>query len=188
MEQYDYIVNAFTKEGDNTNLEVNNLNVGCISSKDNKFELDSNGNLTVNSLTVNDMRIATQLVLDVMYPVGSVYISVNDISPSAYFGGQWEQIKDTFLLGCGEKYENGKVGGEAEHKLTVTEMPSHSHQLYLNYDQGNVTIPAWGVKYSFIQPQSPTMGLSTAPAQTGGNQAHNNMPPYLAVYMWKRVG
>lgn len=49
MNENDYIINAFTKEGDNTNLELNNLNVGYITSKDNRFELDSEGNLTVKS-------------------------------------------------------------------------------------------------------------------------------------------
>lgn len=184
----EYIENAFTREGENTNLEINNLDVGCITSKNNKFELDSNGNLTINSLTVNDMRIATQLVLDVMYPVGSVFISTTDVSPTAYFGGQWEQIKDTFLLSCGDNYENGSTGGEKEHTLNVDEMPGHAHQMYLKYDSGNATIPAWGVKYQFNQPSTQSKGLITSTGSLGGGKAHNNMPPYLAVYMWKRIG
>ena len=51
IEDYDYIIDAFTKQGNNVNLEVDNLNVGCITSKNNTFDLDSAGNLTVNSIT-----------------------------------------------------------------------------------------------------------------------------------------
>lgn len=73
MNEKDYIVNAFTREGDNTNLEVNNLKVGCITSKDNNFELDSARNLTVKSLTAGDVKLASQIVRDLIYPVGFIY-------------------------------------------------------------------------------------------------------------------
>lgn len=59
----DYIVDAFTKDGENTNLEVNNLQVGCITSKGQNFELDSSGNLTVKSLTANEIAITSQSIL-----------------------------------------------------------------------------------------------------------------------------
>ena len=55
MNNYDYIIQAFTRDGNNTNLEVNNLDVGCITSLNNNFELDSNGNLTVNTITANNI-------------------------------------------------------------------------------------------------------------------------------------
>lgn len=182
-----YIENAFTIEGENTNLEVNNLTVGCITSSNNKFGIDSEGNITGKSLTVEDMRISTQLVLDVMYPVGSIYMSINDSNPTTMFGGVWEKIEDKFLLGSGDGFELGATGGEERHKLTAEEMPSHSHLMYLNYDQGNKTIPAWGVKYNFTQPQTSTRGLTTVPGQAGENKEHNNMPPYLVVNIWKRI-
>lgn len=51
MNENEYIVNSFTKKGDNVNLEIDNLNVSCITSKNNNFELDSEGNLTVKSIT-----------------------------------------------------------------------------------------------------------------------------------------
>ncbi len=53
MNEYDYIIDAFTQSGNDTNLEVDNLTVGGISSKNNNFSLDSNGNLTVNSITTS---------------------------------------------------------------------------------------------------------------------------------------
>ena len=115
MNEYDYITNAFTKKGENTNLEINNLNVSCITSKNNKFELDSEGNLTVKTLNVES--ISTSALLNAMYPIGSIYMSVNETDPSTIFGGQWEQVKDKFLLACGDTYQNGTTGGEATHIL-----------------------------------------------------------------------
>lgn len=175
----DYIVNAFTREGDNTNFQANNITAGCITSANNKFGIDSEGNITAKSLTVEDMRIATQLVLNVMYPVGSIYMSTSGISPSSLYGGQWEQIKDTFLLACGDKYNVNQIGGEEEHNLTIEELPSHNHKMYgRGYYASGKNVGVW------------TDGgdMTGGTKDTGGGNAHNNMPPYLAVYMWKRIG
>ena len=102
------------------------------------------------------------------YPIGSIYMSVMEVDPSKIFGGIWEQIEDVFLLGCGSKYKNGATGGEASHQLTINEMPSHSHaQRSRGATSNNNSI---GSTFN-----------------TGGNQAHNNMPPYLAVFIWKRI-
>ena len=64
-----------------------------------------------------------------IYPVGSIYMSINSTDPSELFGGEWEQIKDRFLLACGTTYSNGATGGEATHTLTTNEMPTHSHSI-----------------------------------------------------------
>ena len=179
----DYINNAFTREGENTNLEINNLNVGCITSKNNKFELDSSGNLTVKSITAQTVN--SMAITNAIYPVGSIYLSVNNTNPSILFGGEWEQIRDKFLLGCGDDYQAGSTGGEATHKLTVNEMPSHQHNLSLAIEGSNVSnkdrvaLNGYG--------NSRWWGNLYKMDSTGGSQAHNNMPPYLAVYMWKRV-
>ena len=66
-------------------------------------------------------------IAGLMYPVGSIYISVNSTSPATLFGGTWEQIEDTFLLAAGSSYTAGDTGGEAIHVLTSDEMPSHKH-------------------------------------------------------------
>lgn len=177
----DYISNAFTKEGDNTNLEINNLNVSCITSRNNGFELDSNGNLVVKSLTVQDeVSIASKFMLEFMYPVGSIYLSVDSRNPEDLFGGEWEQIKDTFLLASGEKYTNGTTGGEEKHKLTIEEMPTHNHRIP---NSGSLT-PGWVGLYRNNASDDDSLGFVR---NVGGDQAHNNMPPYLAVYMWKRI-
>lgn len=136
-----------------------------------------------------------RLLSDIIYPIGSIYISVNPISPSVYFGGTWEQIKDRFLLACGSTYSNGSTGGEATHKLTINEMPSHSHDMDEHSYGGGGYKNKMGIRQdgggsSHWTPQyAQTTSYSTyKPTNTGGSQAHNNMPPYLAVYIWKRTG
>ena len=118
-----------------------------------------------------------------LYPVGSIYMSVNSTNPSNYFGGTWEPIKDTFLLACGDTYAAGTTGGEATHTLKVEEMPSHNHAIEMTSN---------GVGYQIERVpfgNQSVWGNSNLPIKpTGGNQPHNNMPPYLAVYIWKRVG
>jgi hypothetical protein len=202
----DYIIDAFTRDGNNTNLEVNNLNVGCITSTNNNFELDSNGNLTVNSITANN--IIGQAVANAVYPVGSIYMSINATNPSTLFGGQWEQLKDKFLLGCGDVYQNGATGGEASHTLTTNELPSHNHSASTNSTGGHRhTFKGWwttkgdgSATYACVartQQNDPVEYGSFATAgehshtvtvnNTGGGVGHNNMPPYLSIYMWKRI-
>ena len=113
------------------------------------------------------------------YPVGSIYMSVNNTSPARLFGGSWEQIKDVFLLAAGDTYSAGSTGGEATHTLTVDEMPSHNH--------GFKTIEkkaASGTNYSRFASDGDAVG--SVITETGGGQPHNNMPPYLAVFMWQR--
>ena len=118
-----------------------------------------------------------------LYPVGSIYMSVNDTSPASLFGGTWEQLKDRFLLGAGDSYAAGSTGGEATHTLTVNEMPKHAHQVAVPYSyDGNMR--TWKAEWTDNAP-IPTNGSPTS--NTGGDQPHNNMPPYISVYMWKRV-
>lgn len=112
------------------------------------------------------------------YPIGSIYMSVNNINPANFFGGSWERIKDKFLLSAGDTYSAGDIGGEAEHTLTINEMPSHDHPIPYSGSS------AAGYNSVFRSNGKEASGFST---KTGGNQPHNNMPPYLAVYIWKRM-
>lgn len=66
-------------------------------------------------------------LLDKVYPIGSIYISVNSVNPTELFGGTWEQIKDTFLLACSDTHNNGETGGATEMTLTSSHLPSHTH-------------------------------------------------------------
>lgn len=128
---------------------------------------------------------SAMLSFDQIYPVGSIYISVNSTTPGSLFGGTWERIQDRFLLASGTTYANGATGGSATHTLTVGEMPSHGHNLVF-HDGGGSGNSGKGVP--FLGNGDRTTGADPRGVQyTGGNQPHNNMPPYLAVYVWKRV-
>lgn len=120
-----------------------------------------------------------------MYPVGSIYQSVLPTDPSELFGGTWQQIKDVFMMAAGDKYAAGSTGGEAQHTLTVEEMPKHRHTANAYNATGG---SAWTLmdnssafKNGFRDGKDGLIGY------TGGNQPHNNLPPYLAVYTWVRV-
>ena len=117
-----YFKDAFTKVDDNINASFNNLSIDCLSSNNNKFGLDSDGNLTVNSLTTSISSSNTNF--DEIYPIGSIYMSVNNTNPSNLFGGTWERIKDRFLLACGDTYTNGSVGGETNVTLNQNNLPA----------------------------------------------------------------
>ena len=180
-----YFKDSFTKTGNEINEEIDNLNVKCITSKNNKFSLDSDGNLTVNSITSNDNKnLNITEICNVIYPIGSVYISINNIEPSSLFGGTWEKLEDRFLLSSGKTYINGDIGGEATHKLTIDEMPKHNHAMNMALLAGNYS--GWNV----VSQQGGFWGSddwNTRATNTGGDKPHNNMPPYLVVNMWKRT-
>lgn len=148
--------------------------------------------------------VGSNFVLDNVYPVGSIYMNVNSTNPGTLFGGTWEQIQGRFLLGMSSSYPAGSQGGEATHKLTSDELPVHIHEVR---ESGNSSYiyPSSRINsatsstgnYSLIL-NSTTNGYTTEQATgigrllTGDNiqtrgQAHNNMPPYLSVYIWKRT-
>lgn len=128
--------------------------------------------------------IGEDSLINTVYPVGSIYLSVNSTSPASLFGGTWEQLKDRFLLGAGSSYTAGNTGGAATHKLTVDEMPSHNH----SYSRGPLFYDEVTDTTNCLSEASSTSTLvAGSTGYKGGSQAHNNMPPYLVVYMWKRV-
>lgn len=116
------------------------------------------------------------------YPIGSVYINVGDVNPAILFGGTWERLGGRFLLGADSTYAAGSTGGEAAHTLTVDEMPKHNHGLDNYNSAGNAT------PFLTVQHQDKIgYGGNVQTMYAGGSKAHNNMPPFLAVYMWQRV-
>ena len=126
--------------------------------------------------------------LKIVYPVGSIYMSISDVSPNALFGfGTWEQIKDTFLLCAGDSYPVGSVGGESEHILTVDEMPSHAHTFNRHQLWRTEEVPEAGTSDGYGVNNKTLSVYTDNTSAIGGGQAHNNMPPYLTVYAWKRV-
>lgn len=143
---------------------------------------------------------SAKVPLDYFYPIGSIYMSVNNISPALLFGGTWEKIEDKFLLGSGSDYTLGNEGGEATHTLTTSEMPNHMHELgiakngvqdtkyWFGYNATNATTD--GSTYPNLgrwRSQSDHSNYYGVATPVGGGQAHNNMPPYLVVNIWVRV-
>lgn len=142
--------------------------------------------------------------LNKIYPVGSIYTSVNNVSPASFLGGTWEAITDRFLLGAGSEYIGGSTGGSKEITLTEAQMPKHyhsgttasagehTHKWYYTTDTFTGNAYYNNVKDTNTDKSKDT---SSAGAHThtfttdskGSNQPHDNMPPYLAVYMWKRT-
>lgn len=139
---------------------------------------DSNGT-SLDSLLSG--KVSASQLLNLVYPIGSIYIGdENSSSPASWLGGTWQQIEDKFLLASGNSYTAGDTGGEAEHTLTINEMPAHTHTA------GRVQ--NWDATTSSRTPgNTVSPNASTQTSSTGGGQAHNNMPPYLVVYMWKRT-
>lgn len=152
-------------------------------------------------------QINLSRIADMVYPVGSIYMSVNSTSPATLFGGTWEQISGRFLVGTGANQANttdawgkyaegvnnflpGERGGEPTHELSGGEMPVHNHGYWKTQTSGfpQVAHEAW-TWYVDDLAQFDAAGthLWAGDSTAGGGQAHNNMPPYLAVYMWQRT-
>lgn len=134
----------------------------------------------------NTDAVNKQSLLSLVYPVGSIYMSVNSTSPQTFLGGAWERIQGRFLLGVGGGYTAGSTGGQATHTLTVDEMPKHTHNIKLGNDTSTDTYRV--ARYINVNSSwwSGT-GNDKMTEEVGGGAAHNNMPPYLTVYMWKRT-
>lgn len=132
-------------------------------------------------------RALSSLILEAVYPIGSIYMSVNGTSPATLFGGTWEAIQGKFLLGAyGNTYKAGSTGGEATHTLTTREMPNHNHAVfYPNAGAADHSAPG---NYPDGPSDSTYFAVGSYTSSEGGGEAHNNMPPYLAVYIWKRTG
>lgn len=161
--------------GGKTLIDLTNVTVTADTLADGVIALDAAGNEVVGTMPT----LAT--IMKTVYPVGAVYTSTVATDPKTLFGfGTWERIQDRFLLAAGSTYPAGATGGEATHKLTVDEMPSHNHtgKGWANITDGSGTYYVLGAN-----------GKSTTYSTnvTGGGAAHNNMPPYLAVYVWKRT-
>lgn len=124
------------------------------------------------------------------HPVGSYYWSSNATNPEDLFGGEWEAVKDKFILAAGDSYTAGQTGGEAEHILTVDEMPSHSHNVVSSSDSLRLVLNQSGVgvgSYAYADRLGNGYYNAWITDVRGGDQAHNNMPPYEVAYCWKRI-
>lgn len=156
---------------------------------------------------VSDNIASLQTIIDTIYPVGSLYMSVNNLEPATLFGGKWERWgKGKTIVGVDENdtdfATSEKTLGEKSHKLIVNEMPAHTHTM------ANGGAHKHDVRYRAVGRQdggywtpigatdinTTTTAFTTTSGEhkhtinsTGGNLAHNNIQPSITCYIWKRV-
>jgi hypothetical protein len=193
------------------NLTVNEsmfINAPYVSA--NRIEGTSVNLPSENDFLVNETSFKS-LLLDAVYPIGSLYWSRNETDPSMLFGGTWKRIKNKFILAAGDEgttYAVGKTGGAATVTLKVSEMPGHNHTITVNnggahYHKVGIeeaSKSTTGGTWSVVRPYDKTVNTASwvsnsesehthtaSAANTGGGAAHENMPPYVAFYCWERI-
>ena len=162
------------------------------------------------------LEINGKSILDLTYPVGSIYMSVNSTSPATLFGGTWTQLKDRFLIGAGSSYSAGATGGATTVKLSTSHLPKHTHSVnittgwagghnhsayflecrWANSYSGSKDFARGASSGGDYNKQITTDGAGSHQHSVSGNtgdggfsnSAFSIMPPYLAVYIWKRTG
>ena len=144
---------------------------------------------------VNSIRAA---ILNAVYPVGSIFITTNSTSPAALLGGTWEQVKDRFLLAAGDTHHAGEENGAESYNLNV----DHRHQAPIGYsDSGSNPVGGININGTFSggngrayrtvsRDFSGTLSSNVTMYYTGTSAVTDTiptMPPYMAVYVWKRI-
>lgn len=149
----------------------------------------ANGAVTEEKLASDALDSMLNAYFLKVYPVGAFYFSASSDNPATLFGGTWTQIKDTFILAAGTKYKAGTTGGEATHTLTAQEMPNHYHDEYAGNAGGDSSAPNGYIGWPSIGYTSDKTWFAklAKTSGAGGGAAHNNMPPYLAAYVWQRT-
>ena len=151
------------------------------------------------------LQVMGRIFADNLYPVGSIYMTTTMTSASqvgAALGGTWEawgagRVPVGVDTGQTEFKTVGKTGGEKTHKLTVDEMPNHYHDVVYgkNDSTTGVSISCTGSGnqvlnvngWAWDKNSNAPYGNNVYSKKTGGGKAHNNLPPYITVYMWKRI-
>ncbi|MBP3372593.1 MAG: hypothetical protein J6L88_08730 [Clostridia bacterium] len=172
----------------NANAAVGGIAFGRMSSKKAlqcALDAEFDKNLQIGGKLQLSHEAFRSLALTLM-PVGYIYVSRNDTDPSLLFGGSWQRICDVFPLAAGDLFAAGETGGSVDHTLTTEELPAHTH----TYESVPLTFSVRDESGSdAIDPGSSgsVARISYTTAPCGGGTAHNNMPPYLALYMWERT-
>lgn len=180
-----------------TSVNENTADISSLTTKVDNNTADIS--LLTTEVNNNSSRISTlnqmfTVYWKTLYPVGSIYISTNStFNPNTSWGGTWKKTANgRCLIGANDTYPLGSTGGEAQHTLTINEAPIHDHNLSdwamswkQNGQAGEVnlnasaTADAWSNNHGYFKSQTSK--------PTGGGQPHNNMQPYLAVYIWERT-
>lgn len=141
----------------------------------------------------NTYKTIKDILLDSVYPIGSIYISVNDVSPASFLGGTWKEFaKGKTLVGIDStnntntrfKYPRA-TGGLETVKLEISQLPEHSHSIKMSVSTGAIQDTNAFTNIGIKSESGPVNYGYTNKA--GLNQPHENMPPYIVVYMWERT-
>ena len=197
-----YFKDAFTCSGDKLNLEVNNANIDCLLSRNNKFSLDSDGNLIVNSITTNsgNNQFTKQDICNFIYPIDSIYMSISSTSPATLFGGTWSRINGYYLYaGTGGTTTGSNTSGTASGNtgsttLTINQIPSHQHDVPIGW---STTGPNNSERHIFSDNTgfySDAQFISARPVGGGkghthtlNNHTHSVTPLRYELYVWRRT-
>lgn len=198
-------VNAQKATADRRGQEIDSTYVKNVTSDGSKITV-TKGDDSSTQITVTD--------LNKVYPVGSIYMSVLSTNPAELFGiGTWEAMPAGRVLlaqgqsDWGTNYAAGSTGGEAQHTLSYNEMPLHNHnastsnagghnhttQVTIGSPQGGSSIHGAinginiGAYTTFTSSWNGGHSHVVTVSNAGGGQAHNNMPPYISCYIWKRT-
>lgn len=161
--------------------------------------------ISAHNIKLNNANKGTPLdkyILNKVYPIGSIYITVNNVNPGNLFGGTWQSFGEgRTLIGAGtgtdanstsQTFTVNDTGGEYTHKLTTSEMPSHDHNLnawaiaWKTSSSNDTYINAEMFGGSWSGKNRPYVSKNKT-SSTGGNGSHNIVQPYIVTYMWRRI-
>ena len=172
----------------NQNMQKDNNNINDII---NEIKNDVYKKMTtdINELQKQTYNLKIEFqkdLLEKVHPVGSYYWSQKNISPEELFGGKWESIYGKFIFSTDSNHSVDSTGGEEKHQLTIDEMPSHNHGYERFNYYGNRNTNSNSGSYYYPYRWDSNFTTSTSTNYTGSSQAHNNMPPYITAYCWRR--
>ena len=171
-------------------------NDGKIGSSSGKLIVTGNNGVlsAVNTIEKSKVNNFNKEVVDIVYPIGSIYMSVNSTSPATLFGGTWEQLKDKFLLASGDTYSNGATGGSADATLVSHQHGTNESGEYFvtsEINTANNTTVSYNSNGNRIVDGQLSGGSSfhhrVGTGYVGSSATGKNMPPYLVVNVWKRT-
>lgn len=122
---------------------------------------------------------------DLIYPIGSIYLTTSSISPQTLFGGTWEKITNDAYLKIANGSTAGNLGGtSSDHKIPLESIPAHNHAFWQNPSAGQGAGSYGGLAYC-MQASLTTAGKYGNVSNSGGGQAY--YPYYYDVFVWRRT-
>jgi hypothetical protein len=187
-----------------TTISSQSTDIATLSTNVNNLSSELYGEVdTLTSLINTTVQSATANFLNVMYPINCIIYNTDGTNPGTLlYGTSWDQVaQGLFIAGVGSGVDKNGTGltvgpenaatnfntGEYVHTLLSSELPSHQHNFKINlqttgnttsYQNGPQNAPAWRLD---------TLTTYTTDPNTGGDGAHNNIPPFYGMYVWKRV-